>query len=543
MAIDGLLLSKIVDEFQSRVPFKLHKISHLSSAELLFQCRSNAEKFNMLISCHSVYNRLQISQFTQTTNAEPTAFVMLLRKYIEDGLVSSITQVGLDRVVSISIQKRNALGDMIYFKLMIELMGKYANVILVDSNNKIVDAMKRIPPFENNKRTIYPTADYVPVENIDKLDPFTTSTYNPHQVLYEQFHGFSPLLAKEFEVRLKHTPFKDLMAELKASKTLYIYSNQEAHCIELTHLEMPSVQFPLMEGLDQLYHQKEESERIKQHTNDLAKFINREAKKDQQKLIKLQLSLDDANQLEQFRLYGDLLLAYALKTPKGAKFIELIDYTTDTPITIPLDEKLDGKQNSKKYFQKYAKSKKGQIQIQIQIDLTKQEIEYFELLKIQIEQASLSDALEIKEELINQGYIRSQGSNKKKVKAAQPIHLVLDDETHIYIGKNNLQNDLITFKIAYKNDTWLHVKDFHGAHVLIHHPNPSQQSLRIAAQCAAYYSEARHSSTVPVNYCLINQVKKIPGMKPGLVSLNHYQTIYVDPDESMILQLIKNHAL
>ncbi|MEI7667533.1 MAG: NFACT RNA binding domain-containing protein [Erysipelotrichaceae bacterium] len=543
MAIDGLLLSKIVDEFQSNVPFKIHKISHLSSAELLFQCRSNTEKFNILISCHSVYNRLQISQFTQTTNAEPTAFVMLLRKYIEDGLVASLTQAGLDRVVQISIQKRNALGDMIHFKLMIELMGKYANVILVDADNKIIDAMKRIPPFENNKRTIYPTAEYIPVENIDKLDPFVSVDYNSHQTLYEQFHGFSPLLAREFEYRLKKISFKDIMTEIKASKTLYIYPNQEAHCIQLTHLELPFVQYPLMEGLDQLYHHREENERIKQHTDDLSKFINKESKKDQQKLIKLQQSLDDANQLEQFRLYGDLLLAYAQNKPKGAAWIEVEDYTTDTIIRIPLDEKLDGKQNTKKYFQKYTKSKKGQIQIQNQIDLTKQEIEYFDLLKLQIDQASLSDALEIKEELTSQGYLKTQISHKKKQKAAAPIHLVLDDETHIYIGKNNLQNELITFKIAYKSDTWLHVKDFHGAHVLIHHPNPSNTSLRIAAQCAAYYSAARTSSSVPVNYCLISQVKKIPGMKPGLVSLNRYQTIFVDPIEKEILQLIKDHAL
>jgi len=542
MAIDGIVLHKISTQLSELCPFKINKINHLSDSEILFTCKSSRQKFQLLISCHSVFNRLQITAHELRFPSEPTAFVMLLRKHIEDATVVKITQLGLDRVVQFDLRLRNDLGDSIAMTLMIELMGKYANVILVDNTQHIVDALKRIPPYENNRRTITPTALYVPIEAHDKKDPRVDFTIDPHLPIAAQFHGFSPLLGREIEHRLLHESFENIMAEIKASNQLYIY-DQDFHIIELTHLHQEAKIMNLMEGLDEIHHRKEENERIKQHTGDLIRFITKEIKKNESKLIKLQDSLEEALDCDKYRVLGDHLLAYGHQVTKGMKQLEVLNFETDEKMMIPLDPKQDLKGNVRKLFQKYTKGKKGQDHITHQIQLTQNEIDYFKLLSEQIAFASLTDALEIRQELSERGYLKAITDKRRKKALPAVNHLTLENGIQVYYGKNNLQNDLITFKLAKRNDTFVHVKDFHGAHVIIQHDEPDESTLRAAAQIALYYSKARHSGTVGVNYCPIHQVKKIPSGPLGLVALGHYKTIYIDPDDGLLKKLLKDKYL
>ncbi len=544
MALDGLLMYRIIAELQKEVPTKIHKIYNLSENEVLFNLRSAKSRKNLLVSLHSVYNRIQFSDRTYTTPEEPSHFVMLLRKQCEDGWITKLEQLGLDRVVKMTVLKRNDLGDNLTHTIYIELMGKYANLILVDDTGKIMDALKRIPPFENTKRTIQPGAMYIDPEVQDKRDPLSVSDYDSNLSFTQQFHGVSPLLSREIQYRLNQgETFVHIMDQIRVSECLYlseVKDETQFHCLPLTHLGIPAKEYPLMKGLDELYFQKEERERIRQHTGDLFKFIQRENKKFASKLPKLLEAMDEAKDCEKWRTMGDYLYAFGMQSEKGATSIEVPDYDGVGTIIIPLDAKLDGKGNAKKYFQKYSKGKKGQEHLIKQIQICEDEIAYYEGLKEQLEIAGISDAIEIRQELASEGILKAMPSKirHKKKNLPQYLSFVLDNGIRIHVGKNNLQNEFITFKLAKKNDTWLHVKDHHGAHVIIEQDNPDDATLRVGCQLAAYYSKARTSSSVPVDYCKVSVIKKIPAAKPGMVSMGSHKTIYVDPDESFIQKLL-----
>jgi predicted ribosome quality control (RQC) complex YloA/Tae2 family protein len=547
MALDGLLMHRIIAELQTEVPTKIHKIYNLSENEVLFNLRSAKNRKNLLVSLHSVYNRIQFSDRTYTTPEEPSHFVMLLRKQCEDGWISELRQLGLDRVVKMTVVKRDDLGDNTTHTIYIELMGKYANLILVDDTGKIVDALKRIPPFENTKRTIQPGAMYSDPDMQDKRDPLISDDFDPTLSFTQQFHGISPLLSREIQYRINHhETFRQVMDLIRDSKYLYlseVEGETQFHCLPLTHLEVPYKQYPLMQGLDELYFQKEERERIRQHTGDLFKFVQREIKKYAQKLPKLKEAMDEALDCEKWRTLGDYLYSFGMKVEKGNTQIEVPAYDGSGMILIPLDSKLDGKGNAKKYFQKYNKGKKGQEHLIKQIRICEDEIDYFEGLKEQLEIAGINDAIEIRQELADAGILKAMPSKIRRKKKSLPQYLsfTLDNGIRIHVGKNNLQNEFITFKLAKRNDTWFHVKDHHGAHVVVESEQLDEPTLRTAAQLAAYYSKARTSSSVPVDYCRVGNLKKIPGAKPGMVSLSSHKTIYIDPDESFIQNLLSKN--
>lgn len=302
-----------------------------------------------------------------------------------------------------------------------------------------------------------------------------------------------------------------------------------------------------MEGLDILFYHKEEKERIKQISGDLFKLVRRELKHQRQKLPRLHSALQEAQDCEKWREYGDYLQPYSYQVKKGESEVTFDRFDNEGTITIPLDPKLDGMGNAKKCFQKYNKGKKGQVHLQHQIDLCQDEIEYFEGVEQQLELANFHDAREIREELANLGYCKSEVSKIRKKKKKETVlnsaSITLENGVTLTYGKNNLQNEAITFKTANKNDTWLHAKDYHGAHVVINTDEPDEATLRLAANLAAYFSKGRYSSSVPVNYCLIKQLKRVPGAKPGFVSLTNYKTIYIDPDEELLLPYLEsNHT-
>lgn len=544
MALDGFLLRALTHGINAYIPAKITKIQQISDTEILLILRTAQGNQRMIISTHSVYNRINISEQSYTTLETPGNFVMLLRKQIDGGIIKSLTQVGLDRILDMEIEARNELGDIHTKHIYIELMGKYANMVLVGEDTRIIDAMKRIPPFENSKRTIHPGALFqLPQAHLDKRDPFDVSSVTSEESLSKQFHGFSPLLAHEVEHRLHQgASFPDIMEELKNTQSLYISDVGETmpfHCIPLTHLDVQPRVYPLMKGMDILYYEKEEKVRIKQQSGDLFRVVKRELHKNTSKLPKLNDSLQAATDCEKYRIYGDLLFAYMGQIEK-TKTIVLPSFEDGEDVHIPIDMRFDIKQNANKFYQKYHKSKRAQIILQEQITLCEKEVSYFEEMQLQLEQASIQDAMEIREELSKAHYMKAQVQRVRKKKKVELPHYesLIVDGVQIYVGKNNLQNDYVTWKLGRKQDTWLHAKDLHGAHVIIVDPNPNEKLLRCGAMLAAWYSSGRYSSSVPINYCQVKQLKKIPGNKGSLVSLSTYKTIYIDPEPAFIQEIM-----
>lgn len=546
MAFDGIFLRQIIKQIQTYVPAKINRIHPVSDTELLFQLRHNREKVQLLISAHSRYNRINITERSYPTPDVPGNFVMVLRKYLEGGMLIRLTQGGLDRYLDAEISTYNDLGDRIIMHLYIELMGKYANVILVDPNGKIIDALKRIPPFENTKRIIQPGATFKITEpQPGKRNPFSDPTIDPQLPLTQQFEGFSPLLSKEIEYRMHQgQSFTDILHQIDCSDAVYlteIDGQDYFHCLPLTQFEQPYRAYPILAGLDVLYYEKEEKERIRQQTGDLFKFTRREIKKYQGKLHKLEEAMQEALQYEIWKQRGELLYAYLHQIKKGMTQIEVPSFDGEQQIIIPLDPKLDGKQNAKKCFQRYTKGRNGTIYIHQQIELAKQELEYFQTIEYQLSQASFQDAREIQQELVRGGYLKERsGNHRKKKKDEAPAYatLVSPGGYAVYYGKNNLQNEYVTFKKARKTDLWFHVKDMHGSHVVLACDNPPEADLRFAAMTAAYFSDGRHSSSIPINYCPVRQLKKIPGGKTGMVTMASYQTIYIDITDDWKQQLL-----
>ena len=545
MAIDGILLNSITKQITPDLPLRIQKIWNISNTELLFQVHGNKGKQQLLISTHSVYNRLLFSKRSYPTPDEPLNFVMVLRKYVEGGIIESIVQKDLDRWCDMTITRHNNLGDHETLHMYVELMGKYANVILVNPQGRIIDALKRIPPFENARRTIHPGAQFVPVPPQDKKNPFITEVIDNDVSLTRQFGGFSPFLAKEVEYRMAHgQSFSSIMEEIAHSDKLYVYqseSESQFHVIPLTHLGNCSA-YDIFEGFDLLYYHREEKERIRQMNGDVFRFVKRELKHHQSKLPRLLKELDDARGCDQYRIYGDLLYTYGIQDTKGMTSIVLKSFEDDSDIKVPLDPKLDGPGNAAKHYQKYSKLKKGQTYMKEQIAITENEISYFTGIVEQLEQADFDTTTEIVDELVRLGYIeekRKKSNRKSKKKNSRSIPhvttVVLPNGISISYGRNNLQNDEITWHMARKNEIWMHAKDYHGSHVLIHDEHPDETTMRLAAMIAAWFSKGRMSSSVPVNWCPVKNLKKIPGARPGMVQLGNYHTIYIDPDEETLI--------
>lgn len=544
MALDGILIKRISEQLQTIVPSKINRIQQISNDELVFTIRGDRCKYKLLISCHSTYNRINFTDKDLKAFDTPSNFLMVLRKYLEGAIIKNISQIGLDRIIRFELQARDELKDYHTYFMYVELMGKYANLVIVDEDGKIVDCLKRIPPYENSTRTLYPSAKYTLPKAHIKKNPFECFDFDVNESLVKQFHGFSPILSKEvlYRINNNHEEFKDIMNELATSDKLYLYDNT-FHLIELTHLNQEAKVYELNNGLDHIYGSLEEQVRIKQQSDDIAKVIKQELKKNRNKLVKLNQTLDEANHSEINAKYGELLYAYAYCLEDHVDKVSVCDFETNEDIEIELNPKLTIKQNAKKFYQKYNKSKTAKVEVKKQIELCEDEIIYFENLEAQLLNANVLDAIEIKEELINKGYLRKKIQRRKK-KNQKPNFITLNvDGTNIYIGKNNIQNDYLTFNIARRSDIWLHVKDMHGSHVIIQDSEPSEKLLRIAAMFAAYYSQAKFSSSVPVNYCEVKQIKKPKKAALGFVTLNKYQTIYIDPEEKQIEEFLKEYQI
>lgn len=567
MSFDGLFTRAITEELSSLLKGgRISKIHQPYKNEIILVIRAKGKNHKLLLSVHPSYARAHLTHESYENPSEPPMFCMLLRKHLEGHILEDIRQIGLDRIIIFEIKGRNEIGDISYKQLIVEIMGRHSNIIVVDkSRNMILDSIKHISYAVNSHRAILPGQEYVapPVQNkhnpleATEEDVLRSIDFNAGKIdkqLVEQFAGLSPLLAKEIVHRAGLAnrvtiprEFVAMMEKIKNkdySPAITTKDNKESfYLFGLEHLHGSSKPFPsCSELLERYYFGKADRDRVKQQASDLERFIMNEKEKNVKKIKKLQATLRDAKNAETYQLYGELLTANIYAVSKGMKEIEVINYYDEDggTVVIPLNPQKTAAENAQKFFTKYQKAKTAQVMASEQLEKAEEEVAYFDTLIQQVETASTKDIAGIREELIEGGYLRDrQKKGNKKAKNDNPIldKYVASDGTEILVGKNNKQNDYLTNKLAGKDEIWLHTKDIPGSHVVIRSHEPTEETILEAAQLAAYFSKARNSSSVPVDYTKIRHVKKPSGAKPGYVIYDNQQTVYVTPNEDTVMKL------
>jgi predicted ribosome quality control (RQC) complex YloA/Tae2 family protein len=484
---------------------------------------------------------------------QPPTFCMFLRKQIEGGRIINIEQKDNDRVITFTIQRRNEIGDLLDKKLIVEVMGRYSNIIITDDNFKILEAIKHQMPFDGTDRTLFPGAIYE-YPHTTQINPYDTIDLDAHMlgINNENFNernkslmGFSPLINKEILHRSKQNNkhindvIKDVMNEYKPC---IIYNNRNNfYYTDITYLEGDRKFYSsINEVLDNYYYNKDRIDITKQHSKDLIKFTKNYRAKLLNKIDKLTRDLHSTDKMDEIRVKGELIQANLHTIIKGDNKLICNNYYTDQEVTIMLDNRLTPIQNSEKYFKKYKKVKTSIPHLNGQIKDAKLELKYIYQINTQIENASLKDIEEIKTELVNRKLIkRSITRKKRKVK---PNYETYYDQLgiEILVGKNNLQNQYITHKLAKHNEVWFHVKEAPGSHVVGRTNFPLEETtIRTCAQLAAFYSSYKNSNSVAVDYVEVRYIKKVPGKINSFVTYKNHKTIFIDPDEDFIKNLQK----
>jgi predicted ribosome quality control (RQC) complex YloA/Tae2 family protein len=537
MALDGIMLRSIAGSLQSLVGGRINKIQNLNEEEVVFFIHTKeAGQNKLVISLRSNTNRLYLSQLADP-QPEPSSFVMVLRKHLSQGGILAIEQEGWDRIIRFDIQTRNELGDVTIMHLCAELMGKYANLVLAGPQGNIIDALKRIPVSEDARRLIHPGAKYVLPQQPGKQNPDEVQTLDLDKPLTAQVAGMSPLLAKEVQHRMRQgQDFYNIVQEAVDSTILHVYDAKTFHTLALTHLNVPGQEKPLMEGLESIYAGRQEKDRLRK---DLSKIAETELSRNIRKLPKLKSALKSAQDADIYRRQGELLYAYADEIEKKPEVI-LEDFETGEPVKISLDMRLSVKDNASRLFAKYHKLRRSVEVLEKQIAICEEDIRYFQQLVLQLAHASRQDAQEIREELVKAKIIQAKLKPARKPKAPNYLRLEVDGAV-ILVGKNNIQNQYVTHKLAKRNNLWFHAKDYHGAHVVLQAEAETEALIRMCAALAAWFSQGGSSSSVPVDYTRISQLKKVPGAKTGLVTMKTFNTIYIDPQEDEIIAWISKY--
>ncbi|MET1014655.1 MAG: NFACT RNA binding domain-containing protein [Paenisporosarcina sp.] len=563
MAFDGLFTKSMTNELQQLVSGRISKIHQPNTQEIVFHIRAGGKNHRLLISIHPSYSRIQLTNETIENPSEPPMFCMLLRKHLEGGFISSIKQLEMDRVIILRIEGKNEIGDDMVRELHVEIMGRHSNVILVDPDRTLIlDSLKHLSPSVNSYRTILPGQPHIVPPAQNKMDPFKISEQEFLTILNEedvakgilqQIAGFSPLHANELAYRLGNqnekpfTVFTNFLNEFVQVNQVnsYFESGNKTFfsSIQLQHLDGEGTHFnTLGELLDKVYFARADRDRVKQQAGDLERWLQNEIDKLKLKMKKLSKEKAQAEKLETFQLYGELLMAHLYQLERGQTEAQIVNYYDEdgATVTIPLNPRKTPVENAQAFYTRYNKAKTALIKTQQQMDKTKEDIDYLEMLQQQVMQASPNDIEEIREELAEQGWMKARIlKKKKKIVKPTPEAFISSSGLSISVGKNNKQNDYVTFKLANKSHLWFHTKDIPGSHVVIHDVEPDETSILEAANLAAYYSKARESSSVPVDYTEIRHVKKPNGSKPGFVIYFEQKTVYVTPSEDIVRKLRK----
>ncbi|NLM65652.1 MAG: fibronectin/fibrinogen-binding protein [Enterococcus sp.] len=561
MSFDGIFTHLMVHELSEQlIGGKISKIHQPYPNELVLVIRSKGKNQKLLLSAHSSYARIQLTNMVYQNPDTPPNFVMLLRKHLDGAILQTIEQVENDRIVHFTFSHRDELGDLESLVLVVELMGRHSTILLLNqANNKILEAIKHIGPSQNTYRSILPGSTYAAPPKQNRLNPFTATQEEIFQQLSQLnelkaknlqqiFQGFGSDTAKELEKQLQKQPnnklkvWQQFFEKVKQPKpVMMITENKEFFTPflfeSILNQETKVVEYPTLSSLlDGYYQDKAERDRVKQQGNELIKRLYNEIKRNEAKLEKRQKTLLEAEQAEILRQKGELLTTYLHQVPRGESTVTLENYYEENqPIVITLNPALTPNQNAQKYFQRYQKLRNARKLLDQQIAETTAEINYLHSVLAQVEIATPMDLDLIKEELMTEGYLkRPTTKQRKNTKKSQPEVFYANDHTEILVGRNNLQNDQLTLKTARKTDYWLHTKDIPGSHVIIKSANPSEETILEAAEIAAYYSKYRHSARVPVDLVQVKYIRKPSGSKPGYVIYENQTTYFVTPEEERI---------
>lgn len=576
MSMDGLSLYSAMNELNKRLAGgKIDKIQQTDKEELLLMVRSLGQTYRLLINASAADNRVQLTELKKQAPSEAPMFCMLLRKRIAGGKIVRFEQERLDRVLKISIETYNDLGDLSEFALYCELMGKHSNIILVNEKGVIVDAIKHVGLGMSSVRFVMPGLEYSAPPAQDKQDPSKASAgdfsmamcmvgMGIAKALSNAFFGLSPAVAAQLAARYTDktecTQLSEAEREELAERLTAFYADmaqgKEKASAVLNALGETETVYPFAisgsgiklydsigEALDSLYINSDRREWAKRHGASARKVLQNNIERCEKKLALYADALNSEEQMEKCRLYGELLTANLHSLKSGTDTAAVDNYYADPVerIAIPLDRQLTPGENAQRYYKKYQKLKAARDMAIVQREQTLSELNYLEGQLDNLTKCTAENELsELIEELKDQGYIKRDKGGRKKMKlaASKPMHFVSSTGADIYVGKNNRQNDELTLRFASPNDIWMHTKNIPGSHVIV--KGASEQdtaAMTEAALLAAYYSRARGSENVAVDYTPRKYVKKPAGAKPGMVIYTTNKTAYVTPSEEAVAGL------
>ncbi|SDJ64828.1 Rqc2 family fibronectin-binding protein [Streptococcus gallolyticus] len=551
MSFDGFFLHHLTKELQEELLYgRIQKVNQPFERELVLTIRNNRKNYKLLLSAHPVFGRVQITTADFQNPQTPNTFTMIMRKYLQGAVIESITQIENDRILEIAFSNKNEIGDNIKVTLVVEIMGKHSNIILIDkAESKIIESIKHIGFSQNSYRTILPGSTYLAPPKTEAKNPFTVSDEKLFELL--QTEDLAPRNLQKLFQGLGRDTAENLAAQLSNDKLKQFRAFFARPCQpNMTDKSFAAVLFDksdkqfdsLSELLDVFYQDKAERDRVNQQSSDLIHRVQTELDKNIKKLGKQEKELLATENAEEFRQKGELLTTYLTLVPNNQDQVELDNYYTNEKIVIALDKSLTPSQNAQRYFKKYQKLKEAVKHLTGLIQETKDTITYLESVETALNHASISDIEDIREELVETGFVKRRTRDKRHKRKKPEQYLASDGKTIIMVGRNNLQNDELTFKMAKKGELWFHAKDIPGSHVLIKdNLTPSDEVKTDAAELAAYYSKARLSNLVQVDMIEAKKLNKPTGGKPGFVTYTGQKTLRVTPTEEKInsMRMIK----
>lgn len=577
MAFDGITIANIVHELnRNLLDGRINKIAQPETDELLLTIKTPGGQRRLSISASASLPLIYLTEGNKPSPMTAPNFCMLLRKHINNGRITKIWQPKLERIIHFEIEHLDELGDLCKKELIVEIMGKHSNIIFCNEGGTIIDSIKHVSSQMSSVREVLPGRTYFIPDTMEKSDPLSVSFAEFQRVLtekpmplskavYTSFTGISPVVAEEIcylsGIDSSLTPrelSEDLLTHLYRQFTLYFEEVSAGHfspaiyyhgaepkefsALPLTHFSqyIRKEYDSISRLLEDYYAEKNTLTRIRQKSVDLRRVVQTALERNRKKYDLQAKQLRDTENREKFKVYGELIHTYGYNLEPGAKKLEALNYYTNEMITIPLDSTKTPQENALKYFEKYNKQKRTFEALTSLIEETRDDISYLESVSNALDIAlSEDDLTQIKEELIESGYIRRKFTKKKVKITSKPFHYLSSDGYHIYVGKNNLQNEELTFHFASGNDWWFHAKGIPGSHVIVKTNGEElpDRTFEEAGKLAAYYSKNRGSEKIEIDYIEKKHVKKPKGGKPGFVVYYTNYSLMIDSDISQIKQL------
>lgn len=547
MALDGIFLYHLKNEISDfALDSRVDKVYQPSKDEIVINLRSRQGSKKLLLSCNADAARIHFTEFPPENPSKPPMFCLLLRKRLTGAWVTEIEQDNLERILKINFSGTDELGDKTNYSLIIEIMGKYSNIIFIDKDGKIIDSMKRVDENKSHIREVLPGVTYVAPPKQDKLNIFTDdiekirkkiadSRKGMYKAVMETVKGVSPIICREVEYGLTLDEFKK-QAQNPIPTVVFTDTPKDFAFIDIKQYDdLATIKHydTFSQLLDYFYYERVRLMRIKARSADLFKTVTTLQERAVRKAINRKQELDDCRDKETYKLFGDLISANLYRLEKGAPYYDLENYYNNNKIIrIPADVTLTPSQNSQKYYKEYRKKQVAESKLNEFIKEANEEAEYFESVIDSLSRAETdSEITAIKSELASQGYIKKVNDRKKEQKALKPMHFKTRDGFDVYVGRNNIMNDKLTMKTAKNYDTWFHVQSAAGSHVICETSGKqiSDGAIHDCAVIAAYFSKARESSNVAVDYTLVKNIRKPNGAKPGFVVYDPYKTEFATP--------------